>query len=73
MTNLKKIVLCLGLVSLTSLPLSACTSTWQGMKEDWHSVTDGNSTSVSETSAVEVDSSAGEPAVVKTTTVTTYN
>lgn len=40
MTNLKKMVMCLGLVAVLGLP--ACSGTWQGIKNDWHDVTSSN-------------------------------
>lgn len=40
MTNLKKMVMCLGLVAVLGLP--ACSGTWQGIKNDWNDVTSSN-------------------------------
>jgi hypothetical protein len=40
--NLKKFVMCLGLLAVCALPLSACSGTWDGMKEDWHDMTGSN-------------------------------
>ncbi len=42
MINLKKFVMCLGLLAVCALPLSACSGTWDGMKEDWHDMTGSN-------------------------------
>lgn len=42
MINLKKFVMCLGLMAVCALPLSACSGTWDGMKEDWHDMTGGD-------------------------------
>ncbi len=40
--NFKKFVMCLGLIAVSALPLSACSGTWDGMKEDWHDMTGSN-------------------------------
>jgi hypothetical protein len=56
--NTHKFVLCLGLLTLLSAPLAGCSSTWGGMKQDWHSMTGS-------------DDSASAPAAATTTTTTT--
>ncbi len=54
MINLKKFVMCLGLLAVCALPLSACSGTWDGMKEDWHDMTGSNE------SRMQADRTAGQ-------------
>ena len=42
MTSFKKLVMCFGLFAVLSMPLAGCSSTWQGIKNDWHDVTSSN-------------------------------
>lgn len=58
MTNFKKLAMCLSLVAVLGLPLAACSSTWQGMKNDWNDMTSSNETAPQE----EMRTSGVEPA-----------
>lgn len=55
MINLKKFVMSLGLLAVCVLPLSACSGTWDGMKADWHGMTDGDNSQ-----AADNDRTAGQ-------------
>ncbi len=57
MKHTHKLVLCLGLLTLLSAPLAGCSSTWGGMKQDWHNMTGS-------------DDSSAAPAATTTTTTT---
>ena len=46
MTKFNKVIVCLGLFAVMSLPLAGCSNTWHGMKSDWHHVTGEESNDV---------------------------
>lgn len=89
MKTIQKLVLCLGLATLISAPLAGCSSTWNGVKNDWHDMTGSSSDSSSDNSAASA-APAAQPAPAaapaeaaapaqdttlhsETTTTTTYN
>ncbi len=59
MKTTQKLILCLGLLTLLSAPLAGCSSTWGGMKQDWHNMTGSD------------DETSSAPATAATATTTT--